>query len=78
MEGLISQDRGLCIAKAIKAVAYMNEYAKVYRHQGKYAFQLSGDTRPVVTDQSKCIDSFLVWTTDPKMKNQAVIESRVA
>jgi hypothetical protein len=28
----------------------MNEYATVYRYQGKYAFQLSGDPRPLVSD----------------------------
>ena len=77
MEGLISQDRGLCIANARKAAAYMDEYATVYRHQGKDAFQVSGDPRPLVADQSTCIDSYIVWTTDPRMKDQAVIDGRM-
>ncbi len=67
MEGLISQDRGLCIANARKAAAYMDEYATVYRHQGKYAFQLSGDPRPLVADRR---------TTDPPVPSPSISVSR--
>ena len=63
MEGLISQDRQLCIANARKVAAYMDEYATVYRYQGKYAFQLYGDPRPLVSDE-------ILWTNHPRLKQQ--------
>ena len=63
MEGLISQDRQLCFSKAIKTAADMNEYATVSRYQGKYAFQLSGDPRPLVGDE-------ILSTNHPRLKHQ--------
>ena len=63
MEELISQNSHLCLANAIKTATYMNEYATVYRYQGKYAFQLSGDPRPLVSDE-------ILWTNHPRLKHQ--------
>ena len=56
-------NRQLCLANAIKTATYMNEYATVYRYQGKYAFQLSGDPRPLVADE-------ILWTDHPRLKHQ--------
>ena len=65
----ISQDSALCIANAIRVSEFMDDYATVYRRDGAYAFQLSGDPRPLVADQ-------IVWSTDPQMRDQAVVFSR--
>ena len=65
----ISEDTALCIATAISISDYMGEYATVYRNDGAYAFQLSGDPRPLVADQ-------IVWSTDPQMRDRAVVFSR--
>jgi hypothetical protein len=47
----------------------MDDYATVYRNDGKYAFRLSSDPRPLKADQ-------IVWSTDPQMRDQAVVFSR--
>jgi hypothetical protein len=65
----ISQDTALCIANAIRISAYMGEYATVYRNNGAYAFRLSGDPRPLVSDH-------IVWSTDPQMRDRAIVFSR--
>ena len=47
----------------------MKEYATVYRYDGKYGFRLAGDTRPLIADE-------IVWSTDPQMRDRAVVFSR--
>jgi len=47
----------------------MKEFATVYKHQGKYAFRLAGDIRPLIADE-------IVWSTDPQMRDRAVVFSR--
>jgi hypothetical protein len=65
----ISEDTALCIAIAIRVSEFMDDYATVYRNDGKYAFRLSSDPRPLKADQ-------IVWSTDPQMRDQAVVFSR--
>ena len=69
IERTISQDATLAIANAIVLARYMKEFATVYKHQGKYAFRLAGDIRPLIADE-------IVWSTDPQMRDRAVVFSR--
>ena len=65
----ISQDSTLAMANAMAAAWHMEEFATVYKYQGKYAFRLAGDTRPLIADE-------IVWSTDPQMRDRAVVFSR--
>ena len=65
----ISHDSTLAMANAMAAARHMEEFATVYKYQGKYAFRLAGDTRPLIADE-------IVWSTDPQMRDRAVVFSR--
>ncbi len=69
MERTLSEDSTLAMANAIAMARHMKEFATVYKHQGKYAFRLAGDTRPLIADE-------IVWSTDPQMRDRAVVFSR--
>ncbi len=68
-EATISQDSMLAMANAMAAARHMKEYATVYRYDGKYGFRLAGDARPLIADE-------IVWSTDPQMRDRAVVFSR--
>ena len=65
----ISEDSTLAMANAIAVAKHMKEFATVYEYRGKYAFRLAGDTRPLMADE-------IIWSTDPRMKDRAVVFSR--
>ena len=68
-QATISQDSTLAMANAIAVARHMKEYATVYRYDGKYGFRLAGDTRPLIADE-------IIWSTDPQMRDRAVVFSR--
>tara|TARA_R100000808_G_scaffold20831_1_gene44987 strand:+ start:1934 stop:2155 length:222 start_codon:yes stop_codon:yes gene_type:complete len=68
-ERTISEDSTLAMANAMAVARHMKEFATVYKYDGKYAFRLVGDTRPLVADE-------IVWSTDPQMSDRAVVFSR--
>jgi hypothetical protein len=67
----ISEDDVLAMSNAMAMSRYMREYATVYESQGRYAFRLTGDPRPLIADQ-------IIWSNDPQMRDRAVVFSRVA
>ena len=50
-ERTISEDSTLAMANAMAVARHMKEFATVYEYQGKYAFRLPGDTRPLMADE---------------------------
>ena len=68
-EATIGEDSTLAMANAIAVAKHMKEFAKVYEYKGKYAFRLAGDTRPLTADE-------IIWSTDPQMRDRAVVFSR--
>ena len=68
-QATIGEDSTLAMENAIAVARHMGEYATVYEYQGKYAFRLAGDTRPLMADE-------IIWSTDPQMRDRAVVFSR--
>ena len=68
-EKTISEDSTLAMANAMAVARHMKDFATVYEYQGKYAFRLAGDTRPLMADE-------IIWSTDPQMRDRAVVFSR--
>ena len=68
-QATIGEDSTLAMANAIAVARHMGEYATVYEYQGKYAFRLAGDTRPLMADE-------IIWSTDPQMRDRAVVFRR--
>jgi hypothetical protein len=69
IERTLSEDSTLAMANAIAVARHMKEFATVYEYQGKYAFRLAGDNRPLMADE-------IIWSTDPQMRDKAVVFSR--